>query len=357
MRVIIDLLKSILDKVKTISEGGGGGGSHDDIVDTVWYFNDTLVAGDLNYPFTARLDMSGSWTAELEFTNVGGEITISIDNEPIYDGGWVDETIRTWWITGGAGAHDGDLADWIKLNATQVKDTACGVWTFNDIPTPGDLTLPATFSVTTGGGPEAIEITSNGSGGIGTISLIYSDDPDNPWVVYSEEDTGWDSGKTFTFNGGDDIDDPAFIAWLQQTATKIQFPNYSEYDLVYRVDSTNIDDISSATIEKGSFNTVKEKFLSGGVVNVAIFAVTSSNWTLEAARRYCVQNTEFSIYDGDEQIVTNFTAATMRYPSKYVASSSGGTVNNKVSLFGAESTVAKPLRAITLTADNSAFVY
>lgn len=29
MRVIIDLLKSILDKVKTISEGGGGGSSWD----------------------------------------------------------------------------------------------------------------------------------------------------------------------------------------------------------------------------------------------------------------------------------------------------------------------------------------
>lgn len=32
MRVIIDLLKSILDKVKTISEGGGGGGSSWDLV-------------------------------------------------------------------------------------------------------------------------------------------------------------------------------------------------------------------------------------------------------------------------------------------------------------------------------------
>lgn len=356
MRVIIDLLKSILDKVKTISEGGGGG-SHDDIVDTVWHFNDTLVAGDLNYPFTAHLDMSGSGILEIEFANVDGEITVSMDNEPIYDGGWTNEMYQTWWITGGPGAYDSDFADWVKLNATQVKDTAYGSWTFSDTPTPGDLTLPATFSVTTGAGTQSIEITSNGSGGIGTISLINSDDPDNPWVIYAEENSGWDGGKTFQFVGGEDLDDPEFIAWLQQTATKNQFPNYSEYDLVYRVNSANIDSITTAIIEKGSFNTVKEKFASGGVVNVAVFAFTSVDWTLEAARRYCVQGIEFSIYDGDEQIVTDFTAATTRYPSTYVASSSGGTVNKKVSLFGAEANVAKPLRHITLTANNSALVY
>ena len=230
-----------------------------DLSGTKWVFNNTIAKIQANT--IVVFDISFYWDFDEADPTSGIDCTIfrqyynstrnytllQYNSDPAYfwespasgvETGWVDETRKTIYISGGSDATNTTLINWLQENATQIvepsiTDLTNTKWLLNDILTLSPLSSGQYFTVnyTTNQmvceymglneyipGSEAPEPHAD-------FYLIYYD---NGLPVYVD---GWDDDayRTISITGGIDATNPDLIAWLEANATQIVEPTVSKF--------------------------------------------------------------------------------------------------------------------------------